>query len=110
MAPRNVRATIALLADDEFQASFTTWQAEICDAYDFRPENWDFRPHVSLKLPFNVADLNAMLPFFDGFAASVPQPVLSLPRLALWAVPRVKPAYCTSGWRKRPNCARHTIG
>ena len=82
-----MRVAIALLADDDLQSSFAAWRAEVCDAYSFRPDNWDFWPHVSLKLPFNVTDLNAVLSFFDGFAASVPLPVLSLPRLALWTVP-----------------------
>ena len=82
-----MRVAVALLADDEFQAKFEAWRGKICDVYAFQPDNWNFRPHVSLKLPFETSNLDVVLSFFDGFAATVPLPVLSLPRLALWAVP-----------------------
>lgn len=82
-----MRVSIALLADAVFQANYAVWRAEICEAYGFRPDNWGFWPHVSLKMPFETFDLEGIASFFDEFAASAPLPVLSLPRLELWAVP-----------------------
>jgi len=44
-------------------------------------------PHLSLKMPFPVADMAAIDDCFTEFAQSVPPLVLTLTELGLWSVP-----------------------
>ncbi len=82
-----MRVSIALLADDAFQQTFQERQDAICQDYGFTPDNHDFWPHVSLKMPFVTADVDSVRSYFQEFADTVPPLTLNLTEMELWSVP-----------------------
>ena len=85
-----MRVSIALLAEDYFQQTFQARRDAISREYQFTPDNHDFWPHVSLKLPFQTTDIAGVSAFFQEFAATVPCLTLTLTGLDVWPLPAEK--------------------